>query len=132
MRSLPQALPLSKGDLKSFSSRIGSPAGYTTIAKFLKDINFAVEVLFHDLHIFRDFDDAPVPPRQAASKQPPPPPQPAFAASFGDGGGDDEDFDDADFGDFDDSPRLSKPPAIASPFTAAITGFGPCRISPNV
>ena len=47
MRSLPQALPLSKGDLKSFSSKIGSPAGYTTIAKFLKDINFAVEVSTH-------------------------------------------------------------------------------------
>ena len=47
MRCLPQALPLSKGDLKSFSSKIGSPAGYTTIAKFLKDINFAVEVSTH-------------------------------------------------------------------------------------
>ena len=73
---------------------------------------------FGDDDGFGDFDDAPVPPRQAASKQPPPPPQPAFAASFGDGGGDDEDFDDADFGDFDDSPPPSKPPAIAKPAMA--------------
>ena len=56
MRCLPQALPLSKGDLKSFSSKIGSPAGYTTIAKFLKDINFAVEVstLLSSLDLRRD------------------------------------------------------------------------------
>ena len=44
MPGLLQALPLSMADLATFSTKIGSPAGYSTVAKFLEDIDFVVDV----------------------------------------------------------------------------------------